>query len=272
MKRCLLLILSVILFYISSFSQTQEEFPVLNKADLSGAIFSPSRRFTGESLYGYIDGGADLYLEYGFTGVMATEFVYQKRKYKTEIYKMNDPLAAFGIFSVSRFRCKSRPDIATYTCLNKYQLQISAGQYYISIVNESGTIADSSASLMIGRKIIEKVKEPSADLARFLPGIPAEMIRNESRLVKGRLGIINGVPDLENYLKGLNDFTAVILETSGKTLISIKFDNREALDNFARRHNLESDKLSESSLTMDSGETVKKLYDNHLLIEIPVTK
>lgn len=269
MKRYLLLFLSIIFLSVNSTSQSPEDFPVLNKTDLPGATFSPSRSFTGESLYGYIDGGADLYLEYGFTGVIASEFVYQKRKYKTEIYKMNNPEAAFGIFSVSRFRCKARPAFTTYTCQNKYQLQICAGQYYISIVNESGTGADSTASILIGNIITGKIKNPSADILSFLPGIPAGIIRNESCLVKGKLGVINGASDMENYLKGLEGFTAVILSTQGKTLISIRFDNKESLDKFFVLHNIETSKISEPVIKMAGGETVRKLYNNHFLIEIP---
>ena len=253
------------------YSQLPEGFPVIDKNNLPDAKFSPVRTFNGESLYGYIDGGADLYLEYGFTGVVITEFVWLKAKYKTEIYKMNNPEAAFGIFSVSRFRCRTRPDISTYTCQNKYQMQICCGQYYISIINESGSSADSSASIMIGKKIVEKIGEHSVDLAPFFPGISFETLKNEAVLVKGRLGVINGASDMEGYLKGLVGCTSVILKTPGKTLISVKFEDKEEWERFGVSHNWELDKLSESAYKMSGGETVRKLHDNHLIIEIPVS-
>jgi hypothetical protein len=271
MKKCLFLILAGIFFYFPSFSQMQIGYPALTKQDIPEAKFSPLRSFNGESLYGYIDGGADLYLEYGFTGVVITEFVWLKGKYKTEIYKMNSPEAAFGIFSVSRFRCRTRPDFSTYTCQNKYQMQICCGQYYISIINESGSSADSIASILIGKKIVEKINEPSIDFNRFFPGIPSETIRNGAVLVKGRLGVINGASDLEGYLKGLGGCTAVILKTPGKTLVSLKFEGNEEYEKFGVSHNWEMDNLSESAHIMPGGETVRKLYDNHLLIEIPET-
>ena len=252
-----------------AFSQTEADFPAISKKDLPEARFSTVRTFNGESLYGYIDGGADLYLEYGFNGVTISEFAFQKGKYKAEIYKMNNPEAAFGIFSVSRFRCRTRPPIATYTCQNKYQLQICCGQYYISIINESGNSSDSSASVLIGKKIIEKITAASTDITSFLPEIPADVVRNESCLVKGRLGLVNGASDLENYFRGLQGFTAVILKTGNKLLISVRFENREAIEKFSVLHNLETDKLSESPFITKDGENVRKLYNNHLLIEIP---
>lgn len=151
------------------FSQLPEGYPVISKTDLPYAKFSPVRTFNGESLYGYIDGGADLYLEYGFTGAIVTEFVYLKRKYKIEVYKMCSSEAAFGIFSVSRFRCRTRPAFSTYTCQNKYQLQICCGEYYINILNESGTGADSTVSILVGKKIVEKITEPSVNLPGSYP-------------------------------------------------------------------------------------------------------
>ena len=269
MKKVLLIFLSGLFTSLDTFSQIEIDFPVVTKQDLPEARFSPVRTFNGESLYGYIDGGADLYLEYGFTGVSVSEFAYLKGKYKTEIYKMKSAEAAFGIFSVSRFRCRTRPVIATYTCQNKYQLQICCGHYYISIINESGSNADSSASIMIGKKIIEKITDTSADLTSFLPGIPAEVVRNESCLVKGRLGVVNGASDLEKYFSGLEGFTAVIIKTDRETLVSIRFDNNEALKKFGVLHSLETDKLSGTAYKMKDGESVRKLYNNHLIIEIP---
>jgi len=272
MKRFVFFGLLGIFSFLSVSSQTDQAFPALGEQDLPGAKFSPARTFNGESLYGYIDGGADLYLEYGFTGVMVTELTRLKGKYKIEIYKMNNPESAYGIFSVSRFRCRTRPAIADYTCQNKYQLQICSGSYYISVINESGTGADSAAAIMIGKKIVEKLSEPSADLSPFFPGIPVETVRNESYMVKGRLGVINGAPDTEKYLKGLEGYTALILNTPVKILISIRFNDKRTLEKFGASHNWEIEKISELSHKMRDGETVRKLNENHVLIEIPSAK
>jgi hypothetical protein len=272
MKRLLSAGLFGLFSFLYTFSQTNQSFPEFNKLDLPDAKFLPERTYKRESLYGYIDGGADLYLEYGFAGVTISEFSYLKGKYKIEIFKMNDPESAYGIFSVSRFRCSTRPAISAYTCQNKYQLQICSGPYYISIINESGTGADSAASLMIGRKIVKKISESSADLTAFFPGISPETVTNESCLVKGRLGVINGVPDLDSYFKGMNGYTALILNITGKTLISIRFKDKDAMESFGAFHNWEPGKLSEKAFQMKGGERVRQLKENLLLIEIPPIK
>lgn len=268
MKRLLFVVFICFFLFLSTLAQINEGLPAISKQDLPGATFSPLRTFSGESLYGYIDGGADLYLEYGFNEVTVSEFSYLKGKYKVEIFRMNNPESAYGIFSVSRFRCRTRPTITTYTCQNKYQLQICSGSYYVSIINEAGTEDDSTISIFIGEKIIGKITEPSADLSVYLPGISPEKVKNESILVRGKLGVINGAQDLDGYLKEMKDYVALILNTSEKIFISIRFKDMEALNRFGVSHGWDIDKLSPKAYQMKTGESVRKLNENHVLIEI----
>lgn len=69
-------------------------------AGMNGVESAQSRTFTETSLYGYINGGAELYLEYGFDTLLVTELVIEGSDIKAEVYRMKDPEAAFGIFSV----------------------------------------------------------------------------------------------------------------------------------------------------------------------------
>ncbi len=60
-----------------------------------------ARLYPGEELYQLIDGGADLYLEYGFRDALAAAYAGPgDRVVKLEIYRMKDDGAAFGVFSV----------------------------------------------------------------------------------------------------------------------------------------------------------------------------
>lgn len=272
MKKLFVLIFIAFSISVTLISQVNQEFPAINKEDLPRSKFSPPLYFKGESLFGYIDGGADIYLEYGFSGLTVSQFEYMKGRYKVEIYKMNGPEEAFGIFSISRFHCRQRPAFSTYTCQNKYQLLICSGSYYISIINEAGSKADSAASILIGEKIVAKIAQPAADLTLFFPEVPVETLRNDAKLVKGKLGIVNGVTELEKFFKDATNYTAVILSASDKSLISIQFNNSKALQEFAELHNWRLDNLSKSGNIMSGGILVKKLYDNHIYIEIPLNE
>jgi hypothetical protein len=270
MKKISASILTSFSVLVSLFSQENQDFPILNKTDLPGGRFSPSRSFSGELLYGYMDGGADLYLEYGFSGLTVSEFEYKRGSYKVEIYKMKGPEEAFGIFSISRFRCRSKPSFSTYTCQTKYQLLIYSGSYYISIINKSGTRADSMASILIGEKLVSKIKQPLVDLSSFFPGTPAKKIANDVKLVKGMLGVINGSAELEKFFENSTGYTAVILADPEKNLISIRFENNDALEKFAELHMWKLDDLNESGIKMTTGEFVKKLNNCQILIETPI--
>jgi hypothetical protein len=61
------------------------------------------QEFVGEDLYTYIDGGAEIYQEYGFRRVVVQD--YESRAGKSvslEIFEMADPAAAYGIFTFKR--------------------------------------------------------------------------------------------------------------------------------------------------------------------------
>jgi hypothetical protein len=260
-QLCFLILLSS-----NCHSQT---FPSIDKSDLPGGKFQPSRIFAGTALFGYIDGGAELYLEYGFSSVWISEIGFMGGKYKTEIYEMNGPEAAFGIFSVSRYKCKSMPPVSPFTCQTRYQLQISTGPFYISIINGSGSKSDSIASLRIGEAIVHKINKPAANLSSFLPGVSNEEINRNAVLAKGKLGIVNGAPDWEDYFKDATGYCLVILSGKENSILSVKFNSPEDLEKFVSLHKWELGKISANKSKLSTGEIISKLADNHLLIEIP---
>jgi len=249
-------------------SQTNDDFPVITKNDLPEATFSTPRTFAGSSLFGYMNGGAELYLEYGCESASITEISLPEGKYKTEIFRMTDPEAAFGIFSVSKYRCLAFPDLAKFTCQNRYQLQICKGPYYISIINKTGSRTDSLSMLRLGKVISDKIGEAETDLSGYLPGIPHSLLRADSFLAKGKLGIINGAPDLEDFFAGLSGYTAVILKGSPEMLISVRFDGNESIKAFTDLHKWDQGRLSEQGPVIIGGEKIRLIGNNHLLIEI----
>jgi hypothetical protein len=268
MLNRLIIILIISVFSIHAPSRTNEDFPSLTRTDLPKAKFTRTRDFNGESLYGYINGGADLYLEYGFSVVRVTELVLKKDKFKVEVWKMTSPEAAFGIFSVSRFRCNERPDFSTYTCLNKYQLQIYKGQYYISIINESGTPQSAENSVAIGKILAGKIGGPSINLTGIFPDVPVETVMNTARLMRGKLGVINGMPELEELFRNAEMYTAITISPPQKTIISIEFMNTESFNKFIELHNRDITKMEETADSKSGGVTFRRTGERSLIIEI----
>ncbi|NMC39282.1 MAG: hypothetical protein GYA41_13255 [Bacteroidales bacterium] len=240
---------------------------MINKDDLPGAVISDLRTFNGPSLFGYINGGAELYLEYGFRFASTGEIEYRGGRYKTEIFGMADPEAAFGIYSVSKFRCPAAPDIPEFACQSRYQLQICKGSYYISIINRTGSVADSLSSIEIGRAIAVKISDEKADFRSLLEETGNQNLNNSMILVRGKLGIMNGSPDLEDYFYGLKGYTALIVPGTGKKTVSVRFGNAETFKEFHNMHGL--NELNESSVMIDTiaKRVIKRLSDFRLVID-----
>lgn len=267
-KHFLLAISALFVISLQVFPQEAESFPVINANDLPGAVFEAPRTFNGSSLYGYIDGGADLYLEYGFTGAWVNKVIWQGGKFTLELYKMNSPEDAFGIYSVSRYRCRSTPALTPFTCQTKYQLQIVAGPYYISIINSSGTPADSASSLAIGQALVSKISEEAADLSKFITDVPVQTINMDAVLVKGELGLRNGAPDLVDLFKDIDGYRALILPQAEQTLVSVVFNEKENAEAFCTMHSAGSEKPTIAAQQEIVSDSFTRILDNQVLITI----
>jgi|WetSurMetagenome_2_1015567.scaffolds.fasta_scaffold00326_2 hypothetical protein len=260
----------VILTILTAFKlPAQESFPAFDLPLPGGGKLLNTRTFNGPSLFGYMDGGAELYLEYGFSGAMICELGYDGEKIKAEIFKMKGVEEAFGIYSVSKFNCKSDPLTARYACQTKYQLQFCKGPYYVSIISGGGTSADSVRMITIANEISGKIADPEINLKEYLPSASDEEIRHDCVLVKGKLGIVNGAPDLEDYFAGISGYTALIVKKPGERIILVRFGDSESEDKFLELHKWGILRPEEGTRQMPGGERVQLLQKDHLYIIIP---
>jgi hypothetical protein len=124
------------------------------------------RVFTGPGLYGFMNGGADQFLEYGVRKLTAREIVFEEEEYSIEIYEMPSPEEAFGIYSLHTFRCRRADASGCIDCLSPYQLQAVAGNTYVSVVFPSGS--DHAAAN--ADKVLRMYASPDTD---GLPAFPA---------------------------------------------------------------------------------------------------
>ena len=247
---------------------SQESFPGIDSTEIPGVRISAPRIFNGQALFGYMDGGAELYLEYGTVGASITEMIIGENSYKVEVFKMKSPEDAFGIYSVSRFNCRYSPEISGFSCQSKYQLQVCRGPFYLSIIGRKGDRADSLHLLEIGKAFTTKINGPDFDLKPYFPESSEPLQQIEYFLVKGRLGIVNGQPDLEDYFAGISGYTAVIMNGNERRIISVKFDSQESMNSFASLHKWDLEQISREPQTEPDGALVRILAQNHLYIEI----
>jgi len=161
----------------------------------------PPANFRKDRLFEYINGGAEVYFEYGFHQAVTQEYVRGDKSIIVEIYEMNDSDAAFGIYSIQRDY--KLPDLKIGSDGTQFDNHAAFWQdRYVVVVMES--IPDTVSKEVLNRlakKIslqIGKTSEPPK-LVEYLP---------KNNMVPRSQGFINGILGLNSqyYLAQENVF------------------------------------------------------------------
>jgi hypothetical protein len=240
-NRCILTSLICLLLRSAAPGQTAD--PSIVPGDIPKGSITRSSTFEGSSLWGYIDGGADVYLEYGFTRLTVQNITWNDEKLTVELFRMISPEAAFGVFSLTRQGCVAGDSIAPYQCVSPFQIQAVAGSYYISVSNEKGSAKETAEATQLARVLASRISE-----APYVPPHPLDEQLFSSflprlQIIKGIIGIENGRPGWETYFDGTGNFTLQVLPVrvdSGEGVFSIiSFDDTAGTHRFCRNIGLQ---------------------------------
>ncbi len=233
----------VILIQFSLLGLAQEKMPGIIAEDHDGIEILNSREFKGSALWGYINGGADLYLEYGFDFLRVENLKLEEREFTVNIYRMKDAAAAFGIFSVSWFNCEGKFPEHNISCLNQYQLQFVKAQYYISIINETGSAKAREIDLKLARILSVKIEGNDFELPAVFRKKEFDGIHGQARFMKGRLGIENGFPAWSGYFENIENYQVYmfVLKENGSKIYIAKFvfEDKKLVDQLYKNIGLE---------------------------------
>jgi hypothetical protein len=170
-------------------------------------VVAPPKVYQDRALYDYIDGGADLYLEFGFSEVAAGQ--YQTPRGKTvylNLFKMTGRDAAFGIFSVTR-RLEFRPvKLGLMGARTEYEEIFCKGEYFVEAqAMEADSTSESELDQLCRAVDTTLVAVPGEFPKVFglLPGKGA--IPHSEVLVRGPLGFNSRKFLSEENLFALND-------------------------------------------------------------------
>ena len=201
----------IIIFLINFVAYSQEKIPQLSLEDISDAIIARNEVIEGNSLWGYINGGADLYFEYGFVAVRVQEITKRKVHIKIDIYQMKSEEAAFGIFSISKRKCLTNDSIAPFQCITPHQIQIVKGQYYITIVNDKATSIEQKLSLEVASSLIKKFENGSISFPLVFQNKVLQPYLNDIKFIRGKLGFQNGFPEWSDLFDSVRIISAYVL-------------------------------------------------------------
>ena len=156
--------------------------------------------FAGENLFMMIDGGADIYHEYGFKEVVRADYTNGSDQTMTvEIYQMTSPAAAYGIYSFKIGSDGHSVAIGNAAFLEDYYVNFWKGDLLVTIIGSTAEPEIVTAIQQLGRVIAEGYPhvgyEP--DLAGLLTREPFAL--TSPIYVRGDLAVMNSyVFDAEN--------------------------------------------------------------------------
>ena len=262
----------LLLFLLGYFAlQVQDDLPKISQQDFPGIELEDSRVFNGNALWGYINGGADIYLEYGFDKLLAQKIKYEGKQYVVDIYKMNNSESAFGIFSVSFLSCDEKLPNTSFSCVTPYQVQFVQGPYYISIVNENGSSAEQKLCKEFANILESKINETSFTFPDLFEKEEFLSYYDNVKLIKGRLGLENGFPLWASYFENLEDFILTLMPIESEELkihiAEVEFPNTDSMTAFLVNLHLDPGQIKNSSeFIKEDKRYIKKVEDKKLVV------
>lgn len=153
------------------------------------------QHFEGDALYEYIDGGAEIYHEYGFKQVAVQDYVtHTGKSVSVEIFEMKDSVSAFGIYTFKTHKAGRKVSMGIDAQLSDYYLNFWKGNILVTLTGFDETPETRDGLLVLAKGIDSKLdlrgKKP-----RIVSHLPEENFVYQSvKYFKGILGLRNSHP------------------------------------------------------------------------------
>jgi hypothetical protein len=196
--------------------------------------------FSGEQLFDHIDGGADIYFEYGFATLITQQYKKDDKAVSVEVYLMDDPAAAYGIYSYNRHPSLSPVEVGSDATIHPNGLFFWQDKYYVDIrqMGAATILPDEFMALAkaISRKIGVTAERPS--VMKRLP--KGSMVPHSDVFARGKLAINNQVFIAEEDLFGLGkgEVAAIArykIDQPEFSLVIAEYKSAETCENAFRR-------------------------------------
>jgi len=160
----------------------------------------------GDDLYLLIDGGAEIFLEYGFEETVLQSYVNGNEKsINLEIYKMEDSSGAYGMYTFRTSEgCKAVP-IGDEACIEDYYMNFWKGSFIVTVIgfdtDEETVEGVKTIARAVAARIKESRKKPS--LTGFLP--EKGLRPNGIKYIRGNLALYNNYELSKSNIFGLSE-------------------------------------------------------------------
>ncbi len=147
------------------------------------------RTFIKADLFNHIDGGAELFLEFGFGRVTVQRYAKGKAEIVLEAYEMDGPDAALGLYLMKCGTETPQPGVPARNSSEAAQFTILKGNYFVLIDNPEEDKGLVPAMTALAAAFLAQVpsRPPNPRLWEPLP--KEKRIAGSERLIRGPIGL-----------------------------------------------------------------------------------
>jgi len=180
-------------------------------------------RFSPENLFNYINGGSELFLEFGFKELLVQNYRKAEQEIGIDIYKMENPEAALGIYLMKCGKETPLPEIAARNSFDIHQCAALKSNYFVLVNNFKGNKALIPVMVKVMQTLLNSISDIKTEtVLAILP---------EKGLIKGSEKIIRGPFALQAiFTFGQGD----ILNLGGKTFGAVADYQNSQNDTYTR--------------------------------------
>jgi hypothetical protein len=142
------------------------------------------KTYTSADLYGYIDGGAEMFLELGFEQLTIQRYKNGADELGVEIYRMTDAAAARAVYLARRGKETPDPSLKARHTASRHQLQFQRDRYYVIVNNITGKPATAPALVAAAGAVVAKIPADGAIAALALLPAPG-LVPGSEKLIRG---------------------------------------------------------------------------------------
>ncbi len=149
---------------------------------------NPLRRFVGQDLFNCINGGAELFHEFGFSELLVQKYTNDQHELSLDLYRMTSPESALGIYLIKMGTEVPIKGISVRHTANRYQIQAVKDCYFIQVQNLNGErdVVPVMAELL--RQTVLGISAESP--VTLLDRLPSKgLIAGSERLIRGMYGL-----------------------------------------------------------------------------------
>jgi hypothetical protein len=190
------------------------------------APITEAQIFESEELFELINGGAEIYHEFGFRQALAQDFTGpEQRLIALEVFEMNDSAGAYGTYSFKSSGSGRTLEIGDEAMLEDYYLNFRAGPYVVTLTGMSDDEITMQGITRIARATAQNIQ-----IEGEVPAIVAELMAGDQKperlhYLRGELAVANAAPFTIGMRLGMTEGAAA--RFSDRTDVMLRYPDAQ---------------------------------------------